>query len=329
MSQQRPLWTRGLFLGFMIAFCVAGWFFYFQGKKAFDLADQVRYLEPRIFEELTVFAVGTSGSTENPSRRGPAIGVGHGKEVLLVDAGRAVAEGLRNCTVPVQQPRTVYLTSLLPENTVGLDDLLLTGWRGPRTEPLRIVGPPGTRALTDALLAAHRTGIAAERKALALPAAGARFEVVEIDAAWEERRGEIRVRALPLKGGPYAALAYRFDVGQRGVVVSSAQWDRPALRELARNAWVAVLQGYSARSLEAALSSPGVLPEEREALLRDVASLPSLAQTGALAKEAGVYKLVLVRLRPPPIYDRPLIQEVREEFTGILLFAEDGEEITP
>jgi len=329
MAQQRPLWARGLFLGFMITFCITGWFFYFQGKKAFDLADQVRYLEPRVFEELTVLAVGTSGSTENPSRRGPAIGIGYGEEVLLVDAGRAVAEGLRNCEIPVQQPRTVYLTSLLPENTVGLDDLLLTGWRGPRSEPLRIVGPPGTRALTESLLAAHRQGIAAEQQALALPAAGARFEVVEIGESWEEQRGELRVRALPLNGGPYAAIAYRFDIGQRGVLVSSAQWDRTALLELARNAWVAVLQGYSARSVEAALSSPEALPEEQEALRRDVANLPSLAESGALAKEAGVYKLMLVRLRPPPIYDRPLIQEVRESFEGILVLAEDGEEVTP
>ena len=30
--------------------------------------------------------------------------------------------------IPVHQPNTVLLTSLMPENTVGLDDLVLTGW---------------------------------------------------------------------------------------------------------------------------------------------------------------------------------------------------------
>ena len=36
------------------------------------------------------------------------------------------------------------LSSLLPENTVGLDDLLLTGWLDGREAPLRVVGPAGT-----------------------------------------------------------------------------------------------------------------------------------------------------------------------------------------
>jgi ribonuclease BN (tRNA processing enzyme) len=333
MAAKRSLSLRSGFLGFMIAFMLVGWFFYFQGKVAFERAEQVRYLETRNFEELTVVTVGTAGSTENPSRRGPAVAVGFGETLLLVDAGRAVSEGLRNANIPVQQPDTVYLTSLLPENTVGIDDLLLTGWRAPREIPLRVVGPKGTRALTEHLIAAHRQGIATESLTLELPALGATFEIVEIDGDWSEQRGDLQVQALALQGGPYPALAYRFSVTQEGksldVVVSNAQWDRARLVEFSRRAWAIVLQGYSELSLEAALEAEATTEAEQEQLTRSIEYRPTLSASGGLAQDAGVYKLIFVRLSPPPIFDRPLLKEIQKEFTGVVVLAEDGEEITP
>jgi ribonuclease BN (tRNA processing enzyme) len=333
MTAKRSLSLRSGFLGFMIAFMLVGWFLYFQGKVAFERAEQVRYLETRNFEEFTVVTVGTAGSTENPSRRGPAVAVGFGETLLLVDAGRAVSEGLRNAKIPVQQPDTVYLSSLLPENTVGLDDLLLTGWRAPREIPLRVVGPKGTRALTENLIAAHRQGIATESLTQEFPALGATFEIVEIDADWSEQRGDLQVQVLALQGGPYSALAYRFSGTQEGkvldVVVSSAQWDRARLVEFSRRAWAMVLQGYSERSVEAAIEADTNTPEELEQLKRSIEHRPTLGASGGLAQDAGVYKLIFVRLSPPPIFDRPLLKEIHKEFTGVVVLAEDGEEITP
>jgi ribonuclease BN (tRNA processing enzyme) len=333
MSSTTSLSIRSSFLGFMIAFMLVGWFLYFQGKVAFERAEQVRFLETRNYEELTVVTVGTGGSTENPARRGPAIAIGFEETLLLVDAGRAVSEGLRNASIPVQQPDTLYLTSLLPENTVGLDDLLLTGWRAPRETPLRVVGPPGTRALTEHLIAAHRVGITIESLKLELPAEGATFDVIEIDDDWSEQRGSLQVQALSLKGGPYSALAYRFSATQEGktldVVVSSALWDRARLVEFSRRAWGIVLQGYSARSLEAAIDNAETTEDEKGQLQRSIEHRPTLGDSSGLAQDAGVYKLIFVRLSPPPIFDKPLLKEIHAEFSGVVVLAEDGEEITP
>ena len=91
------------------------------------VAEGVRPLEARAFPELTLLTLGTGGAYENPSRRGPASAVALGSRVLLVDAGRGVAESLRAAKLPVPQPDTLLLTNLLPENTVGLDDLLRKG----------------------------------------------------------------------------------------------------------------------------------------------------------------------------------------------------------
>jgi hypothetical protein len=95
-------------------------------------------LEPRRFDRLTLITIGTGGVAEDPRRRGPCTAVGWGARVVLVDAGRAVAEALRAAEIPASQPDTVFLTSLLPESTVGLDDLLFAGWLDERRPSSRV-----------------------------------------------------------------------------------------------------------------------------------------------------------------------------------------------
>jgi hypothetical protein len=106
-----------------------------------EVAAGVRPLEPRRFEHLTLITLGTGGAHEDHNRRGPATAVAVGERVLLVDAGRCVAESLRVAQIPVSQPDTVLLTNLLPENTLGLDDLLAMAWIDGRREPLELRGP--------------------------------------------------------------------------------------------------------------------------------------------------------------------------------------------
>jgi ribonuclease BN (tRNA processing enzyme) len=50
---------------------------------------------------------------------------------------------------------------------------------------------------------------------------------------------------------------------------------------------------------------------------------------GGLARRAGVETLVLVRLRPPPVYDIQLTSLIDDEFPGRIVIADDGDEITP
>ena len=124
--------------------------------RAAELNARVGPLETRHFDSLTLVMVGTGGAYEDPERRGPATAIGFGEHILLVDAGRGVADGLRAAAIPVAQPEAVLLTNLMPENTMGLDDLLFTGWLRDRETPLRIYGPAGTVAFVSSLEAAYR-----------------------------------------------------------------------------------------------------------------------------------------------------------------------------
>ena len=199
--------TQIRLIGFLLVLGVAmaSWFLTCVAWRADKVMAGVAPLDPRSFEAFTLVALGTGGAYENPNRLGPSLALALGDEVSLVDAGRGVCEALRAAKIPVAQPRSVYLTSLLPENTVGLDDLLLTGWQGGRERPLRLVGPRGTRALARSLESAFARTIDAAAEARGLDAGGARFDVVEIEDGWSASLGTLEVTAGALPGGPLEA----------------------------------------------------------------------------------------------------------------------------
>jgi ribonuclease Z len=302
------------------------WAFAFVSKRFERVASGVAALEPRSFDTLTVITVGTGGSFENQWRLGPSTAVARGNEVLLVDAGRGIAGALRTAKIPVQQPHTVLLTSLLPENTVGLDDLILTGWITPRARPLRVMGPPGTRAAVEALLRAHRAGIEAMVTDWGAPWGSTGVEVTELEdgAEFEVPGFAIRVAALP--GGPFPALAYRIEADDRAVVLASVGFGPESLVAFGRGVDLLVHEAVYGASLEAALEA-GV--ERADSLRREAENHPKLETIGELAQEMGVGTLVLTRLRPPPVYDFQYQRIVREDFGGRVVIADDGDEITP
>ena len=168
-------------LAFGLLTVVGSWYVTCQLWNYRQVAAGVAWLDTRSFEDITAVTIGTGSAYENPQRLGPSTAIALGDTVVLVDAGRGVSEALRVSEIPLRQPQAVYLTSLLPENTVGLDDLLLTGWLQPRETPLRIVGPPGTEALTQGLLEAHGIGREYLASSLGLSPQGAVFAVEEIE----------------------------------------------------------------------------------------------------------------------------------------------------
>jgi ribonuclease Z len=316
-------------VGFLIALAVAvfAWAATCGAWRLERVAAGVAPLEPRSFPALTLVTLGTGGAHENPDRLGPATAVALGRRVLLVDAGRGLAESLRAARIPTSQPEAVLLTSLLPENSVGLDDLLLTGWLDGRSKPLRVFGPPGTRALCEALAAAHAGAVRARAQALELPLPGASFSADEIGDGWRAGFDALAVRAGELPGGPLAALAYRFESAGRSAVVAGTGWAPEALVSLARGAGLLVHEAVFVPTPELAGELGLTLAPER--LRREAALHTAIADVGGLARQAGVGTLALVRLRPPPVFDLQITRVVRESFDGRIVIPDDGDELRP
>lgn len=278
-----------------------------------SLARDVAWIEDRNFDALALVAVGTGSAYENPRRLGPVAAVGFGSRVVLVDAGRGVAEALRGCDIRPSQPDTVLLTNLLPENTVGLDDLAASAWLAGRRTPLRLVGPPGTRALADALAAAHAPAHAALAGALGLSDEGARFEAVDAEDGFAESRDGLSLRAASVGARPVPSLAWRVEAGGLSLVVSGSGPDPEALAAFARGAGLLLAEGFYRESAEMAIAAGD---PDSERLRREADLHLAMPDAGRVAARAGVPLLVLSRLRPPPLVASQYRSSARSDFAG-------------
>ncbi|MEM7410817.1 MAG: hypothetical protein AAF430_11325 [Myxococcota bacterium] len=315
--------------GFLIALLVgvASWVLTCAAWQFDQVAEGVRPLDPRQFERFTVVTLGTAGMAEDHNRRGTSIAAGQGADVVLVDAGRGLAEALRAATVPVSQPNTLLVTALLPENLVGLDDWLSAAWLAGRQEPIRIVGPPGIGEIAQAAAQVVSRGVTARAEALGLPAPSPRFEVVEAEDGWEGSEGALSFTAIGLDGGPVPSLAWQLRAGDRRAVVGGVGWGLEALEEAARGAHLLVHDAARVPTPEEATDLG--IDLDPELLEREAALLTEYREVGSLARRAEVPVLALVRLRPPPVLDLQVTLEIADHYDGRVIIAEDGDEFTP
>lgn len=316
---------------FLIALVALMWAAAFASKRQERAAAGVAPLPQRMFETLTVVAAGSGGAFENHWRRGPVLAVGYGADVVLVDAGRGASAALRAAEIPAHQPRLVLLSNLLPESLLGLDALWLDGYLRAPEAPLQIAGPPGGAALVRGLASAWAAPRAALADAWQLAPAGGALEARDLQSGASFMHGGLHISTAVIGAGPHAppALAYRFSAGGRAITVAAAGSDAAAIAAFARGSQLLVTGGIYGASLlmarEAALPSAEIARLEREAKSR-----LRLEQIGGVATDAGVAGVMLVRLRPPPVFAFQYERLVRETFRGgPVLVAEDGETLAP
>jgi ribonuclease BN (tRNA processing enzyme) len=319
--------ARLMMFGGLALVMLVAWISAFVIWRAAEIGELVAPIEERGFTHLAAVTVGTGGSYENPERMGPTTAVGWAYRIVLVDAGRGVCEALRNARIPLRQPSIVFLTNLLPLNTVGLDDLLYTSWQQDREAPLRVVGPPGTRDFVAHLRAAHAVGATGLGAALPLPEAGDVIQVTEVVGNFEEEIDGVIVRGQPLPGGPVPALAWRFERGRKSIVISGTGWAPEALEAFAKDTSLLIHEGvYIPRADE--LEDSGIVADPKR-LEMESALHTRLQDVGGLAARAGVEALALVRLKPPPWFDIQIKSIVANDFKGHIYVPEDGSELSP
>lgn len=318
--------VAGLIVVFLVA--AVSWLATCAAYQFDEVAAGVRPLDARYFNHLTVVTIGTGGAYENKARLGPSTAVAIERRMLLVDAGRGVADALRAAEVPVSQPEAVLLTSLLPENTIGLDDLLFTRWLDPRSAPLLLIGPPGTAEFARLLLETHGGGLAAMGEGLGVDPPGP-LDVREANDGFQIAIGGMQVVAGAMPGLPTDTLAWRIYGGDRSIVVAGPGRAGEALIEFAKGANLLVAEAVSVPEGEVAAAQLELTEAEASRLAHEAKLHTPLEAIGALAHRAGVGALALVRLRPPPVFESQYSGVVAESYGGTILIPEDGEDLVP
>lgn len=274
-------------------------------------------------DSTTVILLGTGMPYPDPRAQGPATAVTVGGRIFLFDAGPGVVRQMTAAGLPVRGgPVTaVFLTHLHSDHTLGLPDLIFTSWVMGRHAPLRIVGPAGTRAMTDHILAAWAEDIAVRTDGLEHQTAGGyRVDVRESTGGVAYDSAGVRITAFQVPHGDWkSAFGYRIDTPTRHIVISGDTRPSPALERAARGADLLIHEVYP---------SVRLVPEPRpggEAWPNYMRAFhTSDRELGALATRAGPKLLVLYHIVRMGGTDEELLAGVRAGgFTGRTLIGHD------
>ena len=272
-------------------------------------------------QEITVTLLGTGDPTPRLDRFGPSTLVEAGRTTFLFDAGRGAMQRLYQHGTSTASLDAIFLTHLHSDHIVGLVDLWLTGWVvDGRTEPLRMYGPVGTRALVDHLAEAFAFDIEIRTSEARRSAEGVAIEVVEIDDGCRWEAYSVTVTAFLVDHHPVApAFGLRVDYAGRAVALSGDTRYSEAL--IRQSAGVDVLIHEVAEAASAFKAANPTLPR----LAHHTQAEDAGRVFAAVAPQLAVYShLVLVR----GFEAADLIPLTRRTYGGPLVVGEDLMTIT-
>ena len=241
---------------------------------------------------IEITLTGTGSPMVDPNRAGPSTLVTAGEQTFLVDCGRGVLMRAAAVGVGAANLTALLLTHLHSDHITDLSDVITTRWvtsLGPA--PLPIIGPPGTRAVVEATLAALAPDISDRIGHHADITAPPEISVHEYAAGQVWDSGGVVITAAPTDHRPVEpTIAFRIEFGGASVVLAGDTVPCDSLDELARGANALVHTVIRADLVEQ-------IPVQR---LRDILDYhSSVQQAAATAARAGVDTLVLTHYVPP------------------------------
>jgi len=247
---------------------------------------------------ISLVTVGTGTVAPHPTRSAPAHWVEADGVRLLLDCGPGTCHRLASHGLPWPDLTHIALTHFHPDHYSELPALLFAmkyGAARPRTAPLDLVGPVGTRAKLDALAAAFGPWVTAPGFALRIAELEPGTSIALADGV-----------VLDCLRVPHTdeSLAYRVSTPAGRLVYTGDTGPSEALGDWARGCDI----------LLAECSLP-------EAMALDIHLTPRSA--GALAKRSRAKRLVLTHLYPP-VEQVDILGEVSREYDGPTTVAEDG-----
>jgi ribonuclease Z len=247
---------------------------------------------------IEITLLGTGSPIVDANRAGPSTLVhtggssDPGGQTFLVDCGRGAL--MRAAAAGAQAPglTALLLTHLHSDHICDLSDVITSRWIGTLgPNPLPVIGPPGTRAVVDATLAALAPDISYRIHHHADITEGPRVEVHEYTDGQVWDTGGVRITVAPTDHRPVEpTIAFRIEYGGASVVLAGDSVPCASLDELARGS-DALVHTVIRKDLVA------LMPAQR---IRDILDYhSSVEQAAATAARAGVGTLVLTHYVPP------------------------------
>lgn len=240
---------------------------------------------------IEIILTGTGSPMVDPNRAGPSTLVKAGEAIFLADCGRGVLMRAAAVGVGAANLTAVLLTHLHSDHITDLSDVITTRWiTSLSPAPLPIIGPPGTRAVVEATLAALAPDISYRIGHHADITAPPEVMVTEYTAGQVFHDGGVRIIAAATDHRPVEpTIAFRIEFDGTSVVLAGDSVPCATLDALASGADALVHTAIRKDLVEQ-------VPVQRLTDILDYHS--SVEQAAATAARAGVQTLVLTHYVP-------------------------------
>jgi ribonuclease BN (tRNA processing enzyme) len=269
-----------------------------------------------------VVVLGSGNPNADPERSGPALAVVVNSSAYLVDCGpgvvrrAAAAEKKGIAALEVTNLKTVFITHLHSDHTLGCPDLILTPWVLGRSEPLVAYGPRGLKSMTSHIEKAWAKDIQVRTAGLEQAnRSGYKVIVHEIKPGIVYRDGNVNVTAFPVKHGIWdQAFGFLFETPDRRIVISGDTAPSDQVVKACDGCDVLLHEVYNLRGVE--------LKEQHwKDYFRTFHTSPE--ELGDIARRAHPKLLVLYHLVLEKRTEEDLIEQVRQSYTGQFVSAKD------
>lgn len=240
---------------------------------------------------IDITLLGTGSPMVDPNRAGPSTLITAGGQTFLVDCGRGALMRAAAAGVAAPMLTALLLTHLHSDHITDLSDIITSRWIGTLDpNPLPIIGPPGTRAVVEATLAALAPDISYRihhHPDITEPPDVQVHEFTEGEV-WDT--SGVRITVAPTDHRPVEpTIAFRVEHDGASVVLAGDTVPCASLDELSRGADALVHTVIRKDLVEK-------MPAQR---IRDILDYhSSVEQAAATAARAGVGTLVLTHYVP-------------------------------
>lgn len=264
-----------------------------------------------------VILLGTGTPNADPDRWGPALAIVVKQTPYIVDFGPGVVHRAVEAGIDVTKLTRAFLTHLHSDHTVGYPDLILTPWVLGRDEPLQVYGPPGTKHMTEHILAAYKEDIR-ERSEGLQPSndQGWRVNVYEIEAGIVYKDSNVQVEAFEVDHGSWRSFGYKFIGDDRSIVISSDTAPTEKIVEVAQGCDILIHEVYS-------LAGFAKRPADWQRYHASVHT--SSRQLAEMASKARPKLLILYHQLFWGVSEEELLREITEVYDGKVVSGKDLE----
>jgi ribonuclease BN (tRNA processing enzyme) len=269
-----------------------------------------------------VVVLGSGTPNPDPDRSGPAVAIIVNGHSYLVDCGpgiiRRSAAATRNGVpgLDMKDLRTVFITHLHSDHTLGYPDLIFTPWVVGRTDHLAAYGPRGLDDMTKNILAAWKKDIDVRTEGLehANPT-GYLVDVHEINPGVVYKDENVTVTAFLVKHGSWdESFGYRFQTPDRVIVISGDTSPADSVVKACNGCDVLLHEVYTDDPQH---------PMTAQWKTYFSKFHTSTAELAAIATQAKPKILVLYHQLFHGVPEGEMLQEVREHYSGAVVSAHD------